>query len=51
MRHAYESKDWDAIPAKWRGILRAWTLKMADELEERRSDETRETETGAEREE
>jgi hypothetical protein len=34
VRRAYESKDWDAIPAKWRGILRVWTKKMADELEQ-----------------
>jgi hypothetical protein len=36
VRRAYESKDWDAIPAKWRGILRDWTKKMADELEQER---------------
>ncbi len=33
-RKAYESRDWDAIPPRWRAIMRAWTIKMATDLEE-----------------
>jgi len=36
VRRAYESRDWDAIPPKWRSLLRAWTKKMADDLEKGR---------------
>jgi len=33
VRRAYESRDWDAIPVKWRSLLREWTKKMNDELD------------------
>jgi hypothetical protein len=33
IRKAYESESWDEIPPKWRELLGAWTLKMAEELE------------------
>jgi len=36
VRRAYESRDWDAIPVKWRSIMRDWTKKMADELDQER---------------
>lgn len=36
IRKAYESQDWDSIPPKWRAVLRAWTKKMASELEKSR---------------
>jgi hypothetical protein len=31
VRKAYETEDWDAIPPKWRELLREWTKRMADE--------------------
>jgi len=49
VRRAYESRDWDAIPVKWRAILRAWTKKMADELEQRGTDASREADRPADR--
>jgi hypothetical protein len=36
IRKAYESQDWDSIPPRWRTVLRAWTKKMASELEKSR---------------
>ena len=36
IRKAYESKDWDSIPPKWRRLIRAWTKKMATDLEKDR---------------
>lgn len=36
VRKAYESRDWDSIPPRWRHILRAWTKKMAEKLEKDR---------------
>jgi hypothetical protein len=36
VRKAYDSQDWDSIPPKWREMLRAWTKKMAEELEQGR---------------
>jgi hypothetical protein len=33
VRRAYESRDWDALPVTWRGLLRAWTKQMAYQLE------------------
>jgi hypothetical protein len=36
VRKAYETEDWDSIPPKWREMLKEWTRKMAEELEENR---------------
>jgi len=36
VRKAYETQDWDSIPPRWRSILRAWTIKMAAELDKGR---------------
>lgn len=34
VRKAYLAQDWDSIPPRWRSLLRAWTRKMAEELEQ-----------------
>jgi len=36
VRKAYETRNWDAIPPRWRKLLQAWTIKMASELEKNR---------------
>jgi len=36
VRKAFESEDWDAIPVQWRGMLRAWTMRLANDLEKDR---------------
>jgi hypothetical protein len=36
VRKAYETQDWDSIPPRWRELLRAWTKKMAEDLEKER---------------
>ena len=36
VRKAYETKDWDAIPRRWRRLVRAWTMKLAREIEQQR---------------
>ena len=36
VRKAYDSQDWDSIPPKWRELLKAWTIKMAEDLEKER---------------
>lgn len=36
VRKAYETQDWDSVPPKWREMLRAWTKRMADDLEKER---------------
>jgi hypothetical protein len=36
VRKAYDSQDWDSVPPRWRTLLRAWTKRMADDLEQGR---------------
>lgn len=36
VRKAYETGEWDAIPPRWRTLIRQWTKKMAEELEQGR---------------
>ena len=33
VRKAYETRDWDSIPVRWRRIIKLWTLKMRQELD------------------
>lgn len=34
VRKAYDTQDWDSIPPKWRELLKDWTMKMAEKMEE-----------------